>query len=141
VEESIQSLSKDLVQEQFQGSKETYYSFGGFSGDFPEPPDVIILPEFDSLMMGYRDRSRFLSPEGLVKVSRPQGLISRTILVDGFVAATWGRKTEREGVVVSVTPFRDLVARKRRLIEEKFGEYGDYLGTGIKVEFREPSSN
>jgi hypothetical protein len=89
-------------------------------------------------MMGYRNRSRFLAPEWMRSVSRPQGIISRTILVDGFVAATWGRKRERDGIAISIAPFRDLVARERRSIEEKFADLSEYLATSIRVEFREP---
>jgi hypothetical protein len=136
----LEVLRQDLVQERLEDSKEIFYSFGGVPEDFPEPPAVIILPEFDSLMMGYRDRSRFLTSGRLGSVSRPQGLISRTILVDGFVSATWERKRVREGIAVNVAPFREMVARERRLIEEKFEGYGDYLGTGIRIEFREPSN-
>ncbi len=138
VDGSISVLRKELVIERFEGSNETYYSFEGSYDDFVEPPEVIVLPEFDSLMMGFKDRSRFLSSDRLGSVSRPQGLISRTILVDGFVAATWGRRRERGGVIVSVMPFRDLVTREKRSIEEKLGGYGEYLGTNIRVEFRGP---
>jgi len=140
VDRSIAALKKDLIQERFEGSKEIFYSFGGGNEDFPEPPEVIILPEFDSLMMGYRDRARFLSPKWLGIVSRSQGIISRTILLDGFVAATWGRKRERKGITFSVSPFRDLDARARRLIEDRFAEYSNYLECGIHVDFLEPLS-
>jgi hypothetical protein len=140
VNESIQALSTDLVKERFEGSKETFYSFGGESGGFAEPDEAVILPEFDSLMMGYKDRSRFLSPKTLGSVSRPGGMISRTVLVDGFVAATWGKKRENDGMSVTVEPFRNFNARERRSIEQRFSEYGDYLGTAIGVEFMRPSS-
>jgi hypothetical protein len=139
VDESLEALKKDLVQEKFKGSREIFYSFGVGSDHFAEPPEAIILPEFDSLMMGYKDRSRFLSSETSAHVSRPQGIISRTVLVDGFVTATWGKKRERNGMTVSVAPFRELRARERRSIEERFAEYGDYLETSIRIEFRRPT--
>lgn len=67
-------------------------------------------------------------------------MISRTILVDGFVAATWGKKRGRDGMTVSVAPFRELRARERRSIEERFADYRDYRGLSIRVEFRGPRS-
>jgi len=132
---SLDALRKDLAEHHFEGEKEPFYSFED-GLDHPEPPHVIVLPEFDSLMMGYRDRSRFLSQDKLGHVSRPQGIISRTILVDGFVAATWGKKREGRKTLVSVLPFRDLGSRERRSIEEEFDEYGLFLKTPITVEFR-----
>ena len=135
VGKSIEALRKDLVQEHLEGSREVFYCLGGDFDEFAEPPRTIILPRFDSLMMGYKDRSRFLLPERLKDVSKPQGMIHQTILVDGFVAATWEKKRERDRIIVSVTSFRNLKGRERRSIEEKFDEYSDYLGTGISVEF------
>jgi hypothetical protein len=136
VDRAIDALRSDLVEEQFKGSKETFYSFGGATDELPEPPSVIILPEFDSMMMGYKDRSRFLTPEKLAHISRPQGMISRTILLDGFVAATWGKKRERDLILISMKSLRRLRARERRSIEEQFAEYGAYLETTIRVEFQ-----
>ena len=92
VDNCLRVLEKDLTQEHFQGSKETYYSYGRNSEETVEPPKVIILPEFDSIVMGYKDKSRFLSKENLKNVSRPQGNIRRTILLDGFISATWVKK-------------------------------------------------
>jgi hypothetical protein len=136
IKRSIEALKKDLIQEHFEDSKEVYYSLSGISDEYVEPPKVIILPEFDSLMMGYKDRSRFLSLENLKNVSRPQGLISRTILIDGFVEATWKKKKQREGMTVNISPFRELNALERRSIEERFADYSEYLDTTIQIKFQ-----
>jgi hypothetical protein len=135
VNRCIETLRKDLVQEEVAGSKEIFYMLGAASNDFVEPPKTIILPEFDSLIMGYKDRSRFLSSDKLKYVSKPQGIISPTILVDGFVAATWRKKRARDRMIVGVTAFKSLKGREKRSIEERFTEYGDYLGTRILVKF------
>jgi len=134
LKQSIKTLEKDLVKESIEGSTENFYSIEG-EKDFVDPPRVIILPEFDSLTMGYRDRSRFMSQDILKYVSKPQGIISRTILVDGFIAATWGRKRCRDGIEVSVLPIRELDTMEKRLIEEKFAEYSDYLRCSVHVKF------
>jgi hypothetical protein len=89
-------------------------------------------------MMGYIDRSRFLLPERVRDVSKPQGMISPTILLDGFVSATWGKKRDGDKMIVTVTPFRTLKAQERRSIEDCFASYGAYLGTSLSVEFRTP---
>ena len=139
IDEIIESLGTDLVQSHPTGSKETFYAFDDGS-DFPNPPAAVILPEFDSMMMAYSDRSRFLSPHNLKQVSRPQGIISRTVLLDGMVSATWGRKKQGVTTKIVVAPFRPLEQRERRSVEEKFSEYGDYLGTGVSVDFQSPLS-
>jgi len=135
LDNSLALLKKDLTVEHFDGLKEAYYSFNEDASDYPEAPKTIILPEFDSLMMGYKDRSRFHSLDYLKNVSKPQGIISRTILLNGFVSATWGKKKQKDKLIVTVTPFRELDSTEKRSIMEKFLEYSDYLGTLIQVEF------
>ncbi len=135
VDTSLKALKGDLVEERFEGTKETYYSLGGQSESEVEPPRAAVLPEFDSLMMGYRDKSRYMSQERVKSVFKSFGIVSPTILLDGFVAATWKRKKDRERTTINVTPLQELHTRGRRLIEERFAEYGDYLGTRVSVEF------
>ena len=134
VDTCLDTLRTDLVEEQVEGSKEVHYSFGD-GEDAGDPPPVVLLPEFDSLMMGYNDRSRFLERHRLPHVSRPAGIISRTVLLGGFVAGTWGRRSGKHGMTATVSPFRELSGRERHSIEEEFSEYGSYLETKVDVRF------
>jgi winged helix DNA-binding protein len=135
VDPALETLKKDLTTEKLNSSQE-YLSFGGNSGEVVEPPAVIILPEFDSLMMGYKDKSRFLSHNQIKNVFGNFAAVNRTILLDGFVAATWKRKRNREGMTVDVNPLRQLRSKERRSIEEEFANYADYQGTKISVGFK-----
>lgn len=135
VDMALEVLRNDLVREDFN-SNEEYYSFGEGFGDASDPPSVVILPEFDGLMMGYKDKSRFLPHDRIKKVFWGLGGINRTILLDGFVAAIWKRKREGTGMIVSVKPLRTLEAQERDSIREGFEKYGDYLRTRISVEFK-----
>ncbi|HKI76811.1 MAG TPA: winged helix DNA-binding domain-containing protein [Candidatus Bathyarchaeia archaeon] len=135
VDVALDALKKDLVTETFH-SREEYFSFGEDSGEAVQPPRVTILPEFDSLMMGYKDKSRFLFQDRVKNVFGSFAAVNRTILLDGFVAATWKRKKNRTGMMVNVSPLRLLRARERRSIDEEFANYAEYQGTKISVEFR-----
>ena len=134
VDGALDALKKDLVTETFHSSEE-YFSFGEDSGEAVEPPRVTILPEFDSLMMGYKDKSRFLSQDRVKKVFGSFAAVNRTILLDGFVGATWKRRKNHASVVVNVSPLRSLRTRERRSIEEDFANYAEYQGTKISVAF------
>jgi len=135
VDAALEGLKKDLTKEKFHSSEE-YFSLGEDSGEQLEPPRVVILPEFDSLMMGYKDKSRFLSQDRVKNVFGSFAAVNRTILLNGFVAATWKRKKNRAGMIVNVTPLRSLKARERRSIEEEFANYAEYQAAKISVEFR-----
>jgi hypothetical protein len=135
VDSALETLKKDLTKEKPNSSKE-YFSFGRDSEEVVEPPGVIILPEFDSLMMGYKDKSRFISQAQIKNVFGNFAAVNRTILLDGFVAATWKRKKNREGMTVDVSPLRALRGGERRSIEEEFANYAEYHGTEISVGFK-----
>jgi len=133
VDTALDSLKNDLTKENLHSSEE-YFSFGQDSGEAVETPRVTILPEFDSLMMGYKDKSRFLSYDRIKDVFGSFGAVNRTILLDGFVAATWKRKKSRSGLMVNVSPLRPLKAREKRSIEEEFASYAEYQGAKMSVE-------
>jgi Winged helix DNA-binding domain len=136
VDPALQTLKTELTKEKIHSNQE-YFSLGGDPSEVVEPPGAIILPEFDSLMMGYKDKSRFLSHSQIKNVFGNFAAVSRTILLDGSVAATWKRKKNREGMTVDVNPLRALRGNERRSIEEEFANYADYQGTKISVGFKE----
>ena len=130
------SLKNELIAENL-GSKQLYFSFGGSHEEGPQPPPVTVLPEFDSLMMGYEDKSRFLSDDKIKRVFLPLGIISPTILVNGFVGAIWKRRRDDlKGKVVSVTPLRELTTGEKSQIEEAFAEYSRYLEVEVALELK-----
>ena len=77
-----------------------------------------------------------LETRGLSKHFGGLAAVNRTILLDGFVAATWKRKRNSAGMMVDVSPLRTLKAGERRSIEGEFASYADYQGTSISVEFK-----
>jgi hypothetical protein len=137
VDKALEALKKDLTVETLDFSKkEEHFSFEDREMDASEPPRIIILPEFDSLMMGYKDKGRFLSKASVKQVFWGLGGIHRTILVDGFVSATWKRKMRKQtGMIVGVTPLRILTARERKSISDNFASYADYKKTRSTVVF------
>ncbi len=134
VDTALEALKKDLTKERIDRNEE-YFSLGE-SVEAHEPPEALVLPEFDSLMMGYKDKSRFLPDDHLKSVFLSLARIERTILLGGFVAATWKRKKNREGMAVTVSPLRSLKRGEKRSVEEEFEKYSDYLRTEISVEFK-----
>jgi hypothetical protein len=55
--------------------------------DLPAPPRL--LPMWDSTLLAYDDRSRLVPPEYRSLVTRVNGDVLPTLLVDGYVAGVW----------------------------------------------------
>ncbi|NLM42181.1 MAG: winged helix DNA-binding domain-containing protein [Firmicutes bacterium] len=78
-------------------------------------PECLFLAGFDQLIMGYKDRSRFLDDEDKAKVTTNTGIVFPTILLRGRLKARW----KKEGAKILVTPFRPLRKNEQKLIVEK----------------------
>ncbi len=135
VDSALKTLQKELTQMNIEGSRELYFSLGPDTNHIDEPPKAIVLPSYDSLLMGYKDKSRLMSSNYVKKVFGPLGVIRPTILVDGFVVAVWRRKRDRKTISVDVDGLRRLETPERRAIEEKFVEYGRYMDAQVSLRW------
>ena len=81
-------------------------------GDATAP--VRFLPEFDNVLLSYAGYDRVMAPEQKPALFTVNGRILGSVLVDGFVAASWRTDTLRQAVTLTVTPLVTLGARARR---------------------------
>lgn len=124
--QSWSGLSK--LSEAFATVREQLVEFESEDGrtlyDLPDAPrpdgevsaPVRFLPDFDNAILGYAERSRIVGKAdeaGLTKLTRS----FRSLLVDGFVAATWSITRRKSAATLTITPFRKLLKREMRDIE------------------------
>jgi len=85
-------------------------------GDTPAP--VRFLPKWDSSLLAYAppERTRILPEKFRSTVIRKNGDVLPTVLVDGFVAATWNVDRKRG---LEVQPLRRLTKAERTEIDEE----------------------
>lgn len=85
-------------------------------GDVPAP--VRFLPKWDSSLLAYAppERTRILPEKFRSTVIRKNGDVLPTVLVDGFVAATWNVDRKRG---LGIEPLRRLTKAERTEIEEE----------------------
>ena len=67
----------------------------------PAPPHVRLLPMFDGILLGHRDRSLIVREQQARAVMPGGGILAATLVVDGQIEGTW--KLERG--TPAVTPF------------------------------------
>jgi hypothetical protein len=88
-----------------------------------------LLPGFDEYLLGYRDRSVVLAPEHSdAIVPGGNGRFKATIVADGEVIGTWGRRVGTRGVVVEAAPFARLSASDVEALGAAADGYGRFLG-------------
>lgn len=76
-------------------------------------PACVYLAGFDQLLLGYRDRTRFLAPEDRILAVNQAGIAYPGILLHGRLRARW----KKEPGKLRITPFYPLSAAAQRLAE------------------------
>jgi hypothetical protein len=85
----------------------------------PEAPaPVRFLPEYDNLLLSHAERTRVVADEYRARLMTVNGLIVGTVLVDGFVRASWKVHRAPDATLV-VTPFRRLSAKDAAAVERE----------------------
>ena len=96
----------------------------------PLPPadtraPVRFLPKWDNTLLAFADRRRVIADEVRRTVIGKNGDVAATVLVDGFVAATWSY--DRKGVV-SVEYLAQVTRTQRAAVAEEAARLQEWLG-------------
>lgn len=84
----------------------------------PETPaPVRFLYDFDNLLLSHADRSRVVSVDYAGQGFGATMEQPRSVLVDGFVAATWKVAVSRDTATLTVRPFRRLTAAEQEQLD------------------------
>jgi len=93
----------------------------------PEIPPVVLLPGFDSYLMGYATRDHLVESAYRTRVSRTAGWISPVVLHAGRCVAVWSHRVARGHLRVTVQPFRRLPPKILPEIRKQARVIGDAL--------------
>jgi hypothetical protein len=104
-----------------------------FSRDLP--PHVRLLPQFDALIMGHKDKSRFMRSDDRKSVFLPLADVSATILVDGRIRGTWNIKKQKKTRRVTLSPFDEVDGEDRRRIEGEVDSLAYFTGFEIETSW------
>lgn len=93
-----------------------------------EMRDVCLLPKFDSLLMAYRDKMRFLDEDRRSRVFRPAAEVEAVVLVRGKAAATWRMKRKGDSLTLTVFPFDRLRRGEQSGVRDASQRLATFLG-------------
>jgi hypothetical protein len=80
---------------------------------------IRFLPEFDNALLGHQDRTRVLRNEHRPFVLLPGLRIASTVLVDGFVAATWKIERTKKQTAITIQPLEKIAKRTMKEITDE----------------------
>lgn len=100
-----------------------------------EPAQVLALPGFDELLLGYGDRTASLAAEHAPAiVPGGNGVFKPTVISRGRVVGVWKRKTLTGKTIVTATPLDgDFPNTVVTGLERRLRGYGRYLGMPVEL--------
>ncbi|HVF13122.1 MAG TPA: winged helix DNA-binding domain-containing protein [Acidimicrobiales bacterium] len=100
----------------------------------PPRPTLALLPQYDSYVLGHRQRDRLVPPAAKARIARdPKGRLEHVVgvsvlLVDGVVGGLWWRATKARRLQVTVEPTTTLEPSHLRLLDAEVERVAAFLG-------------
>jgi hypothetical protein len=118
---AVERLRPKLRVFRDERGKELFDLPGAPRPDPDVPAPVRFLPEYDNLLLSHADRTRVLAEEHRSRIMLAHGIIVGTVLVDGFVRASWKIRRDRGRATLAIMPFRKLAVREAAAVEREGG--------------------
>jgi hypothetical protein len=103
-------------------------------------PRAHLLPGFDELMLGYKDRRAMLATRFADRiVPGGNGMFLPTLVLDAQVRGTWRRTARGKSVVLEASPFGRLSAADMKAFDVPRERYARFLAiadVGLRVAGR-----
>jgi hypothetical protein len=112
--DAFESLRERLVAFEDERGRELFDLPEAPRPDPATPAPVRLLPDYDNVLLGHDDRSRFGANGERLDISNA---FWSMLLVDGEVAGTWRFVRERRTTTLSVRPVRRLTAAEHEDLE------------------------
>jgi len=97
-----------------------------------EPNTARLLPKFDALIMGHRDKTRFIDPLTRSSIFLPTAEVAATILMNGMIEGVWGMKKDRKSWRIELSPFRELSWDEKEAVTREVDGLRRF--TGFEIE-------
>lgn len=96
---------------------------------------VNLLPAFDSLLLGYADRS-LIVPDKYYEQVYHGGQVVPVVLVNGEAAGIWRYEIRGRRITVQIRQFEAMDGRERRMVGEEADDVGRFFGLEPAIEWR-----
>ncbi len=91
-----------------------------------------LLQPFDELVVAYSESRGLLDLAGAVANRKPEGLLSRTVLVNGQIVGRWRRASSPQSFAVGVEMPSLPAVRVKRAIEAAAARHADFFGRRLE---------
>jgi hypothetical protein len=134
----FESLSEPIVEVEITGQKRMTYILEEDVSNLQDQREVHaharLLPQFDALVMGHKDKTRFIEPSSRSSIFLPRADVAATILLDGRVEGVWKMRKEKRRWRLEFSPFRELSEEEEEALGREIEELRRFTGFEIVVD-------
>ncbi|WP_330274608.1 winged helix DNA-binding domain-containing protein [Lentzea sp. NBC_00516] len=120
----LDEVKHELVCETFDGKE--YW----LPPDLKPASGAFVLPAYDELVIGYKDRSAHFTRYDEIPISTYNGMFYATIIEDGQIAGLWRRVMKKTSVDVELRPLPGFDVDR---LAEHIARFGDFLGLPVRT--------
>ena len=91
-----------------------------------------LLPQFDALIMGHKDKTRFIEPQIRSRVFLPLADVAAAMLVDSRVDGVWTLRRRKKPWELELSPFHKLSGEEVEAVEAEVDRLRRF--TGLEIE-------
>ncbi|KYK33349.1 MAG: hypothetical protein AYK18_15070 [Theionarchaea archaeon DG-70] len=101
--------SVNVQQVKIEGLKQKYYTrLGDKYNTRYEEDQIVLLPQYDSYIMGHKNKSRIIEENHKSEIFLPLAVVRATIIKNGNIIGTWKMKKNGKTLKFQVTPFKKV---------------------------------
>jgi hypothetical protein len=127
---ALNLVPSDFICEEVGPEKYWLKPIGSYVSE--SPYSVQLLPAFDEFLISYRDRNASLELVHNRKAISNNGIFYPVIVINGQVAGTWKRTTQKEIVKFETSFFVPITKQTNARIEKEIGNYSRFLNRKLK---------
>ena len=92
-------------------------------------PPVMLLPNYDEYVVGYKDRGAILNTEQFSRLGpKANAVFHHCLIIDGIISGIWRRNLKKEKVVLEIVSFNKLTGTQKSALETEVEKYGKFFG-------------
>ncbi|MDF9829221.1 winged helix DNA-binding domain-containing protein [Parabacteroides sp. PF5-6] len=118
-------IQDDFVTETANGR--TFYMKNDWVIPAAGETSALLLPQFDEMVVSYKDRSEMIDEQHYGKVMTKNGLFSPTIMLDGEIIGSWRKVMNKKKPEVELNFFEKTSKQKQNLYKKAQQNYLYYL--------------
>ncbi len=117
--EGFERLRPRLRTFRDEGGRELFDVPDGLLPDPETPAPPRFLPVYDNILLSHADRTRVIRAGDRKRMGYMEGVTFGSVLIDGFVGATWTIRREPKAATLRITHLDRLPKRERAAVEDE----------------------